>query len=68
MIKRQLYKIGYSKKKLNKSAIEILRNIELICFLNKNKIKIQQNIIIDKLKEKKKFKPFIKYLKLIYLN
>ena len=49
MIYRKLYKIGYTKKKLNKTTVEIIRNIELICFLNKDKIKEQQNLIIEKL-------------------
>ena len=33
MIKRKLFNIGICKKKLNKKAIEILRNIELVCLL-----------------------------------
>ena len=61
MILRQLAKIGYIRK--NKIAIEIIRNIELIYFLKKEKIKEQQNIIFEKLEGNKRLDPFIKYLK-----
>ena len=47
---------------MNKTEIEIIRNIELICFLNKDKLKDQQKIIIDKLNNNEKFKPLLKYL------
>ena len=47
---------------MNNTAVEIIRNIELICFLNKDKIKEQQNIIKEKLNNNVRLNPFIKYL------
>ena len=47
---------------MNKTAVEIIKNIELICFLNKDKIKEQQNLITEKLNHNGKFTPLIKYL------
>ena len=63
MIKRKLFNIGICKKKLNKKAIEILRNIEIICFLEPKNIKKQKEIILEKLDNKEVYIPFIKYLK-----
>ena len=48
---------------MNKISIEIMRNIQLLCFIKKNKIKELKDIIIDKLKEKNNLKCFIIYLK-----
>ena len=45
MIIKQLIKISYHKKKFNKKAIEILRNIEILCFIKKEKIKDFKAII-----------------------
>ena len=39
MIRKQLIKSGLCKKKLNKNAVEILRNIEIITFIDKINIK-----------------------------
>ena len=63
MIKKNLYKTGIFKKKLNKLSIEILSNIEMLCFINIDKIKDFQKIILDKLDTYKNLSGFIKYLK-----
>ena len=46
MIIKQLSKIGYHKKKLNKLVIEVLKNIEIICFIKKDKIKIMKVLLL----------------------
>ena len=63
MIKKQLNKSGLFKRKLTKYSLEIIRNIEIICFLNKQSIKKQQELIINKLKDNDKLKGFVNYLK-----
>ena len=63
MILKQLIKIGYHKKKFNKKAIEILRNIEILCFIKKEKIKDYKDIIIKKLSGNDNYKSFLNYLK-----
>ena len=35
---------------MNKESLEILKNIEIICFLNKDKVKDYQNYLLNKLK------------------
>ena len=62
MIKRKLEKTGIYKKKLNKISIEIIRNLEILCFVKKEKIKLYKELIINKLKEIKKLKSFCDYL------
>ena len=42
---------------------EILCNIELLCFINIDKIKAFKIIILDKLKEYDELKKFINYIK-----
>ena len=56
-------KSGLFKRKLTKYSLEIIRNIEIICFLNKQSIKKQQELIIEKLKNNDKLIEFVKYLK-----
>ena len=63
MIRKQLTKSGICKIKFNKYTLEIIRNIEIMCFLKRYNIKKQQNIIIDKLISNDKLKTFVKYLK-----
>ena len=45
-----------SGKKFNKSAIEILRNIELICFIKPNNIKKFSEILKENLNKNEKHK------------
>ena len=48
---------------MNKSSIEILRNIELLWFLEKRNLDKFKKIIIEKLSDIPKLETFIKYLK-----
>ena len=63
MIRKHLSKTGIFKRKLNKFTLEIIRNLELMCFIKRIKIKAFQNIILNKLSEKNELKTFINYLK-----
>jgi len=63
MIRGKLTKCGLCKKKMNKKAIEIIKNIELLCFIELKNIKKFETIILDKLKNEDKLNSFIKYLK-----
>ena len=45
-------------KKFNKSAIEILRNIELICFIKPNNIKKFSEILKENLNKNEKQKNY----------
>ena len=63
MIRGKLSQIGVCKKKLNKFNVELITNIELLCFLSLDKIKPFQKIIIDKLKDNKNLYKFLSYLK-----
>ena len=42
--------------------MEIIRNLEILCFVKKEKIKFYKELIIKKLKEIKKLKSFCDYL------
>ena len=61
-LRKKLSNIGFTTKKLNKTSIEILRNVELIFFIEKKNIQIYKDLIINKLKDNEKLKKFIKYL------
>ena len=50
-LRKKLSNIGFTTKKLNKTSIEILRNVELICFIEKKNIQIYKDLIINKLKD-----------------
>ena len=63
MIRKQLIKSGLCKKKLNKNALEILRNIEIITFIDKINIKKYKEIIINNLQDRENLSKFVKYLK-----
>ena len=63
MVKRNLNKTGFFKKKLNPISIEIISNIELLCFINEEKINEFQKLILKKLNSFPKLKSFVKYLK-----
>ena len=62
MIRKRLSKYGFTGKKLNKFSLEIIRNCELLCFIQKKNINKFKNIIRDSIKDKEKLKPFLKYL------
>lgn len=54
MIRGKLTKCGLYKKKMNKKAIEIIKNIELLCFIELKNIKKFETIILNKLKNEDK--------------
>ena len=62
MIRHKLEKLHICTKKLNKQILEIIRNIELLCFIKIEKIKAYKTIILEKLNEDKKYNKFINYL------
>ena len=49
MLIRKLSNLGLKKKKLNKKAIEIIRNIQILIFLKKEKIYDFEKIILNEL-------------------
>ena len=51
-LREKLKKIGSNKKGLNKESMNILNNLELISFINSDKVKDFQKFIIDNLKKK----------------
>ena len=63
MIKKNLGKTGIYKKRLNKLSVEIITNLEILCFINLENIKEFQNLILKKLETYKNMDHFIKYLK-----
>ena len=63
MIRQHLLKTGICNKKLNKLAIEIIRNLQILCFIKKENINKFKDIIINKLQNNDILKSFIKYLK-----
>ena len=63
MIARRLKSVGLFKKKLNKKAIEIIRNLELLVFLDKKNIIDFESIIIKEISKIKNSSKFINYLK-----
>ena len=50
------------QKKLNRYNVEIISNIELLCFINMEKIKEFQKIILEHLKSDMNMTKFIRYL------
>ena len=63
MIARRLKSAGFFKKKLNKKAVEIIRNLELLVFLDKKNIIDFESIIIKEISKIKNSSKFINYLK-----
>ena len=61
-LREKLKKIKSNKKGMNKECTEILNNIELICFIEKNRIESYKKFINDKLKNMQDYKEFLKYL------
>ena len=51
MIRNKFNKLYNKNKNLNRIFIEILRNLELLCFINAKKIKIFKDIILKKIDE-----------------
>lgn len=62
-LREKLKKIASNKKGLNAESANILNNLELISFINYDKVNDYKKFIIDTLKKKNKYKEFLKYLK-----
>ena len=62
-IRDKLRKYGLSNKKMNKENYTLLKNIELICLIDINKVNDYKKFIIDTLSKKDKYKKLINYLK-----
>jgi ribosome maturation protein Sdo1 len=62
MIRHKLEKLHLCTKKVNQQILEIIRNIELLCFIKIEKIKAYKKIIIEKLNQDNKYNKFINYL------
>jgi len=50
---------GIFKNRLNKKSIKILRNVEILAFINKSNIDKYKEIILDHLKDNIKLKKFV---------
>ena len=50
MLIRKLSNLGFKKKKLNKEFIEIIRNIQILVFLKKEKIQDFEKIILNEIR------------------
>ena len=61
-LRNRLSKIRFTSKKLNNTSIEIIRNMELLCFIKKINIQTYKDLILNKLKDNQKLKLFVKYL------
>lgn len=62
MIRRKLISSGLALVKLNKLNVEILRNVEALCFIEIKNIGKFKKIIIDNLSKVNNNKNFITYL------
>ena len=67
-LREKLKKIKSNKKGLNEETINILNNLELISFINYDKVNDLKKFIIYNLKKKNKYKDFIKYLNLYWFK
>ena len=62
MIRKKMAQSGLCKRKINKQSLEILRNIQLLCFLENKNLKKFKDIIKDKLIGNKIYKNLLNYL------
>ena len=62
MLIRKLSNLGFKKKKLNKQLIEIIRNIQILVFLKKEKIQDFEKIILNEINKFDDISKFRKYL------
>ena len=56
-------KLNITKKRLNKKCYEILKNIEILSFIDKNKLNGYIKFIYNKLEKDNEAKKLIPYLK-----
>ena len=61
-------KLKITWKKFNKIAIEILRNIELLCFIKPNNIKKFSIILKEHLNKNEKYKKLYQYIYNYYIK
>ena len=62
MLIRKLSNLGFKKKKLNKQLIEIIRNIQILVFLKKEKIHDFEKIILNEINKFDNISKFRNYL------
>ena len=62
MLIRKLSNLGFKKKKLNKQLIEIVRNIQILVFLKKEKKQDFEKIILNEINKFDDISKFRKYL------
>ena len=53
---------------MNKKSYEILKNIEILSFIEQNKLKEYIDFIVDKLNKDKEYKPLATYLNSNWFN
>ena len=49
-VNKKILNLGFKKKKLNKQLIEIIRNIQILVFLKKEKIQDFEKIILNEIR------------------
>ena len=62
MLIKKLSNLGFKKKKLNKQLIEIVRNIQILVFLKKEKKQDFEKIILNEINKFDDISKFRKYL------
>ena len=62
-IRERMKKLNLTKKRLNKKCYEILKNIEILSFIDKNKLNGYIKFIYNKLEKDNEAKKLIPYLK-----
>ena len=66
--KKKIEKLKISNKKFNRKAIEILRNVELLCFMKPRKINKFADILKLNLNSKEKYKELYEYINEYYIK
>lgn len=62
-VRNKIMTIEHNKKGLKKEGINILNNIEIICFIDLSKMDEYKNFLINEIKKYNKYDSLIKYLK-----
>ena len=63
ILTRKLSKLGFFKRKINKQAIEIIRNVQLLTFLKKENLNKFEKIRLNEVVKYKSLSKFKLYLK-----
>jgi hypothetical protein len=66
--KKKIKKLKISNKKFNRKAIEILRNVELLCFMKPRNINKFADILKLNLNSKEKYKELYEYINEYYIK